>query len=238
MYKLIIQVVKMILFTTLISFGTYSGASVVISGTRVIYLEEEGEVTVLLTNEGASSVLVQSWLDNGDIDAMPDNINIPFILSPPIIRIDPEKNQKLRMSYSGKTLPSDRESLFWLNVLEIPQTKIDAPKNRLQVAFRSRIKFFYRPIGLKGDAIEAARSLSWSIKDGHLSVYNHSAFYVSLISITVLHSGKKTVIDGDIVEPFNSKDFPVKSGMLSTHDSLTYEYINDWGAVVVQDVLL
>lgn len=230
--------VSVVLFLTLMSFSVCSIASVVISGTRVIYPENEREVTVKLTNEGQSPVLVQSWLDKGNIDTKPDNINVPFILTPPINRINPEKSQTLRVSYSGGSLPSDRESVFWLNVLEIPQTQVGVAPNRLQVAFRSRIKFFYRPAGLKSDATEAAKNLSWSIKSGRLSAENRSSFYVSLVSVTISHTGKKTAIDGEMITPFGSQDFTIKPATLSAGDVVTYEYVNDWGAVKSQVITL
>ena len=238
MYRYISKSIEIFIFSGLMFFSLHSSASVVISGTRVIFPENEREVTVKLTNEGLSPVLVQSWLDKGDIDTKPDNINVPFILTPPINRINPEKSQTLRVSYSGGTLPSDRESVFWLNVLEIPQTKAAAAPNRLQVAFRSRIKFFYRPAGLKSDATESAKTLSWSIKDGRLSAVNRSSFYVSLVSVTVSHAGKKTSIDGEMIAPFGSQDFSVKPAALSAGDAVTYEYVNDWGAVKSQDTTL
>lgn len=227
-----------ILFPLLISFSFCTGAAVVISSTRVIYPAKEREVTVKLTNEGISPVLIQSWLDKGDIETNPDNINVPFVLTPPINRVNAGNSQTLRISYSGDALPSDRETAFWLNVLEVPRTKADAAANRLQIAFRSRIKFLYRPEGLKGDAAQAANALSWSIKNGHLSVDNHSSYYVSLASITVSHAGKKIAIDGEMIGPLSSKAFPVKSMVFSAGDKITYEYINDWGAVKSQSVTL
>lgn len=47
------------------------------------------------------------------------------------------------MSYS---LPKDRESVFYLNIFDIP-TKLEnkQDKNVLQLAIKSRIKLFYRP---------------------------------------------------------------------------------------------
>jgi P pilus assembly chaperone PapD len=75
-----------------------SQASVVISGTRIIYTQRDREVTVRLTNDGASPALVQVWLDRGDPKADPTSINVPFMLSPPMFRIDPTKGQSLRIS--------------------------------------------------------------------------------------------------------------------------------------------
>ncbi|HFI5640950.1 TPA: fimbria/pilus periplasmic chaperone [Raoultella planticola] len=229
-----------ILVLTLISFSAYTNASVVISGTRVIYPSNEKEVTIKLTNEGKSPVLVQSWIDKGDIDSKPDNINVPFLLTPPINRINSEKSQTLRLSYTGSntTLPTDRESIYWLNVLEVPQTKGDVSPNRLQIAFRSRIKLFYRPAGLENDATEAAKSLKWSRDQSQINVRNDSAYYVSLASVTIYHQGKKDTIDGELVAPFSTKGFTVKSFNINQGDKVSYEYINDWGAVKSQDSTL
>ena len=95
-------------------------AGVVISGTRVIYQAKEREVTVKLSNEGDAPALVQVWLDTGNPNAMPDESKVPFTLSPPLFRLDPKKGQSLRLIYTQEPLPQDKESLFWLNVLEVP----------------------------------------------------------------------------------------------------------------------
>jgi len=217
--------------STLVFLSFYSNASVVINATRIIYPEKETEVTVILTNKGQSPVLVQNWLDDGDINASPERIDVPFIIAPPINRIDPGKSQTLRISYSGGALPSDRESIFWLNILEIPQTKPGASPNRLQVAFRSRIKLFYRPSELIKDPTEAADALSWSINNGVLTAKNDSAFFISLMSTTLINSDKKMIIDGEMIAPFSSHDFSLKNNALLKGDKVSYDYINDWGAV-------
>ena len=218
-----------ILFIIFFIFGMHANASIVINGTRVIYPENEKEVTVQIKNKGTDPVLLQNWLDTGNIDESPDNINIPFILTPPINRVNAEKSQTLRIQYIGDTLPLDRESVFWLNVLEIPKTKVDLPENRLQIAFRSRIKLFYRPAQLKGNAIEAASSLQWSIKNKALVIQNTSEYHVSLISISFSHLGKEKVIEADMISPFSSQEIPLEFD-ISKGDVITYEYIDDWGA--------
>jgi P pilus assembly chaperone PapD len=69
---------------------------------------------------------VQSWIDTGDPTALPEKINVQFVIMPPITRIDAGKGQMLRLIYTGGTLADDRESIFWLNILAIP------PKNPIQ----------------------------------------------------------------------------------------------------------
>jgi chaperone protein EcpD len=201
-------------------------ASIVITGTRVIYPSDAKEVSVKVSNKGQAPVLIQSWLDTGDATATPDQIKVPFILTPPINRVEPQSGQTLRIRGLPNTLPSDRESLFWLNVLEIPaQPKAEqsGKNNYLQVAFRSRIKFFWRPAGLKGSLTEAVKGLQWGRGKQGLHVHNPSPYYISLVSV----STKGKTADGKMVAPFSDDDYALPAA-----GSVTGEYISDYGAVM------
>ena len=91
-------------------------ASVTIGGTRVVYPLEQREVTVKLDNDSRNPSLVQVWMDDGNPDAKPGEIKVPFVITPPIFRMDPKKAQTLRVMYSGEALPQDRESVYVLVV--------------------------------------------------------------------------------------------------------------------------
>lgn len=200
-------------------------ASIVITGTRVIYPSDAKEVSVKLNNAGKLPVLVQSWIDKGDANAKPESIKVPFILTPPINRVEASKGQTLRISYTGEALPTDKESVFWLNVLEIPaKSKVSTAENYLQMAFRSRIKFFYRPVGLQGDANEAAKAVTWTAKGNTLLANNPTPYFVSFVTLSA--SGKK--IEGSMVAPYSN--LTVK---LSGHagSKVSGEYVNDFGAI-------
>jgi len=97
-------------------------ASVTITGTRVIYPAGEKEITVRLQNKGVLPALVQSWIDSGDANQPLDEIRVPFVLMPPVSRIEAHGSQTLRLMFTGDNLPADKESVFWLNVLDIPPT--------------------------------------------------------------------------------------------------------------------
>ncbi|WP_440515006.1 fimbrial biogenesis chaperone [Serratia sarumanii] len=224
----------LLIFLMLICFNAYS--SIVINGTRFIYNESDKEITVKITNAGQSPVLVQSWMDDGDAFKKPEEIRVPFIVSPPINRIDPKKSQTLRISYTGLKKNHDRESVYWLNVLEIPQTKPTAPDNKLQIAFRSRLKLFYRPKGLLGNAVTAGDSLSWSFESSGLTVENKSPFSVSIISVTLKKSGQTKVYSQDMLLPFTKRNVLIDSKRASDIESLSYDYINDWGAVISRHI--
>lgn len=211
---------------------TPTEASTVISGTRIIYPENEKEVTVKINNPGNSPVLIQSWIDDGDPNANPDRVKVPFILKPPLSRIDAGKGQTLRMSYIGGTLARDRETLYWLNVLEVPPiNKNNDVKNNLQIAYRTRIKVFFRPDGLSGDVNKAMESLKWRLTDKGLEATNDTPYYVNLLDVRIKHMGKQKAIDVDKVPPFGKAVFSVKGETMSKDDSFYYDYINDWGGI-------
>lgn len=96
-------------------------ADVVISGTRIVYQQSMKDVIVNLDNRGKNPLLPQIWLDDGSPNVNPQELKLPFVITPPISRIDPGKGQSVRVTYLQQPLPQDRESLFWFNVLEIPK---------------------------------------------------------------------------------------------------------------------
>lgn len=213
-------------------------ASVVIGGTRVIFHAKEREATVRLSNPGQLPALTQVWLDKGDPGASPASISVPFTVTPPIARIDPGKGQTLRIFHTGESLPQGRESVFWLNVLEVPPTSKDQPEvNKLQLAFRTRIKLFYRPDGLSGSAQEAPTKIEWRLlrKGGQawVEARNPTAFFVSLAHLEVLGAGKSAKFEqGGMVGPGETQEFPLTGDVPADALMLHYQAINDLGGPI------
>ncbi|MEQ4924883.1 fimbrial biogenesis chaperone [Proteus hauseri] len=235
------KLIKSFFISLLLVIPTWVNAGVVISGTRVIYNEGEKEVTIKVSNEGKVPVLIQNWIDTGDVDAKPENIQVPFVLTPPVFRIEPQKSQSLRISFTGAVaLPKDKESVYWLNVLEIPPNANTEVDNKLQIAYRSRIKLFYRPDVLKDKigAINAAEGLKFAVSGNNLKVINNSPYFVSLVSIT-LSNNEKNPIDGDIVPPLGQHEFTIPNGVSANLGSnVVYRYVNDWGAMKIVETKL
>ncbi|KWE58087.1 pilus assembly protein [Burkholderia ubonensis] len=214
-------------------------AAIVITGTRVIYPEQSREVNVRLANIEAAPVLVQSWIDDGDSDANPDQIKVPFVLTPPVFRVEPKKGQTLRIMYTGTNLPTDRESVFWLNVQEIPPQPTNAEDtNLLQLAFRTRIKLFFRPAALQDGP--SGELLKWKVVQddkGHsvLRVDNPSPYYVSFSRVALKVGDKEIQFDPSMVPPFDHVSFAQQRGAHSTlaRGTVSYKLLNDYGAEVV-----
>ena len=68
--------------------------NIIVNGTRFIYPENTSEITVQMTNTGRTPSLAQIWLDEGDAEVVPEAITTPFIISPPIVRVDGGNGQR------------------------------------------------------------------------------------------------------------------------------------------------
>lgn len=84
----------------LFSLSTAHANNIIVNGTRFIYAEDSAEITIQMTNTGKSPSLAQIWLDEGDPEKLPEEITTPFIISPPIARIDAGNGQSLRIKKS------------------------------------------------------------------------------------------------------------------------------------------
>lgn len=173
------------LLTTLLLLST-AHAGIQIDSTRVIYPAGKREVTLSMTNDADTPRLLQAWIDDGNEDTRPNTITVPFLVTPPIFRLDPGKGQSLRIVFTGGDVARDRESVYWLNVLEVqprPPGKKEGKNNYVQFSVRSRLKIFYRPAGLPGSPKESVAQLRWRrvVEGGGqaLECDNPTAFNVS-----------------------------------------------------------
>lgn len=223
--------------------ASLSQAALVLGGTRVLYPADQREVTLKLTNEGSGPVLVQSWIDDGNPNATPDQVKVPFTLAPPLFRLDPKKGQALRIIYTQEPLAQDKESLFWLNALEVPPRSADgeSSSSRLQLAIRSRIKLFFRPTGLSGRANDAPGKVLWSFvrkSDGGyaLKADNPTPYHVTFSKVIVQSGGKDYVNEeGAMVAPGAAVQLDM--GRLAAVETdiptvVRYSAINDYGTAV------
>ncbi|EAO2685132.1 fimbrial chaperone [Salmonella enterica] len=213
-----------------------ASADIVISGTRIVYPQSSKDVIVNLDNRGNKPLLIQTWLDDGRDGTNPQELKLPFVITPPVSRIDPQKGQSVRITYMGGALPQDRESLFWFNVLEIPpksKAKEGESLNQLQLAFRTRIKLFFRPDGLKGTPGDAAEHVKWSQKkEGNtlsLVAQNDAPYNISISSATFTVGGKSYQVDSKSILPFSNISMPVKGLTNNASGTVLYYTINDNG---------
>lgn len=215
-------------------------ASVVITGTRVIFNAAQGETTVRLTNDNSRPALVEAWIDDGDVNSTPDSAHTPFLITPPLFRMDPNKDQSLRILFApgSQPLPTDRETLFWLNVLEIPPKPggAAADRNTLQFAIRSRLKLFYRPAELPGDPLKAPDLLVFKVasdaQGAALDVHNPTPYYVTISKLSFGSEGVPVAGAEGMVAPFGDLHLPLKNlaHVPAAGTSIAFTTIDDYGA--------
>ena len=196
-------------------------AGIVIGGTRLIYDGGKKESSINVNNPDKVPFLVQSWVSpQADSTA-----KAPFIITPPLFRLDAGEGNILRVVRAGGNLPEDRESLYWMNIKSIPAGAPKEGKSQLQIAVNSRMKLIYRPKGLKGAPDERAGELKWQRTGDQLQVTNPTPFYMNFYSITV---GGSTLENVTFVPPMGHTSFPLPRG---AGNGIHWKVINDYGGI-------
>lgn len=225
---------KIICAVLAVSIYSNAHAALALSATRLILEEKDNQVSVTARNHGKQPIALQSWLEQGE--KKPNEI--PFVVTPSLARLPANQPQVLRLLYRGQGMPSDKESVLWLNAQEIPQ--VAKTQNTLQIAIRQRIKVFYRPKGLPGDANDAPTLLTWQLgKQGDQSIVtlnNPSAYHVSLLSVDGIKPYKDMA--ALMINPGDSTIIPIESLAEHAEPIVHFKTVNDWGAHIPYDVKL
>ncbi len=204
-----------------LAFGSSAHAGVVLDNTRVVFPGDARDVTVRLSNRHAHPVLVEAWVESPVVAAQ-----VPFAPDPPLFRIDPGKGQTLRLHRLPGALATDRETLFWLNVLDVPPdppTEHDA--SAMKIALHTRVKLLHRPGSLPGTPGQAPAALRWRVlDDARLEIDNPTPYHVTIARIA---DGEGWDVLGAMVAPFASTTVRPKTARRSGR--ITFEAINDLG---------
>lgn len=212
-------------------------AATYINYTRLILSEKDREVTFTIRNEGDKPVLMQLWTDHDNLLDRPEDIKMPFLILPPVFRVERNSSRVVRLQLLAdkSSLPSNKESLFWLNVLEVPQKMNKGETNALKIAFRTRIKVFYRPAAIKMTEMNAAvRDLR--ITKGYctgkpcLQLQNISPLHITLTDIQ-LSSGRviKALPADGMIPPFETLEVPLDSA--TDNEAKAFSWIDDYGVI-------
>ncbi|MNJ54862.1 Chaperone protein EcpD precursor [compost metagenome] len=110
----------------------------------------------------------------------------------------------------------------------------------LQMAFRSRIKLFYRPDGLPGTPTEAIEQVQWQVvpaSNGQglaLQAYNPSAFHVSVVELELVAGAQRDRGADGMVGPGEMRQFALErlKSRPAGNAQVEFNAINDYGALV------
>ncbi|PKB89465.1 long polar fimbrial chaperone LpfB [Ewingella americana] len=207
----------------LMTLVTPAQAGVVVGGTRLIYDGGKKESSINISNPDKNPYLIQSWVDG--IEAAGKGIQAeksPFIVTPPLFRLDGDQQNILRIVRAGGTLSETKESLYWLNIKSIPSA--EKKENTLQIAVKTRIKLIFRPTGVKSSLVDAAKTLTWKRVGNSIEVINPSAHYFTFFNVKLNGTAVKNIT---MVAPQSSATFALPANF--TGSSLSWQYINDYG---------
>jgi len=227
-------------------------SAISLSHTRLIISASDREATPWVSNDGAHPVLLQVWMDTGEREADLRRIAVPFVVAPPLFRLEPGATKRLRILYNGNaSVPQDRESVHWLNVLEIPpkaDAEAEGGRSRLQLSFRIRVKVFYRPEGMEPPGENAHEKLVFELRrhgqEGVVRVTNPTAVHQTLLDVAIgtdrQHAVATSKRPDDMIAPHASIELPVKlNGPAALAEARAfYSVINDYGSVALgeQDI--
>lgn len=219
----------------------FAAAGIMAETTRLIFPEGATERSLMLANTNDYPVLVQTWVDNGDVNNTPEKTDSPFIVLPAVFKMGAGEIKGVRVIFKTQSLPKDRESVFWLNLYEIPPTgnkNSQGNEAKLLVAMNTQMKIFYRPKNLskKIDTIRDNLQFTLTKEENNLilTCHNSTAFYASFASLNLFSTGRVYKPDTKLdmmVAPFSTERFTFKADKIPKGQriDLEFELITDAG---------
>lgn len=229
--------IKWLLFSFyFLSLQVYAG--IMPSQSRVIYHAGDKDQSLMLVNTNDYPVIVQNWVDNGE--GTPDAKDIPFVSIPPVFRLEKSDVRGIRIIYNNTSLPQDRESLYWLNIYEIPPEKKDInPDNSILVTMNTQIKVLFRPEGVTQKPEEAIKRVTCRRQTSSvIECNNPSPIHLSVVDMKLhTRNGKTQNATGSdfMLTPKSKKTFTFnESNEVATKIDMVY--LNDTGETITYEI--
>ncbi|MDS1619809.1 fimbria/pilus periplasmic chaperone [Escherichia coli] len=208
--------------------------SVRLGATRVIYDPASSGAALAVTNPQTYPILVQSQVLTEDMKG-----KAPFVVTPPLFRLDGQQQSRLRIVRTGGNFAEDRESIQWLCVKGIPpkaddqwakdkdgkSAVSDKVSLNIQMSINSCIKLFVRPGSIKGHPDDVASSLTWHKQGQRVNAVNDTPFYMNLVALKV---DGHAIGNVHYIPPFSSYSYELPAG---TARNVTWQVINDYGGM-------
>ncbi|KAA8560885.1 putative fimbrial chaperone YfcS [Pseudomonas extremaustralis] len=206
-----------------------ANAAVGLDRTRVIFDGGKDATSVNITNNNTQlPYLAQGWIE----DEEGQKITSPLIVLPPVQRLEPGKQSQVKVQAlpAAKSLPQDRETVYYFNLREIPPRSDKA--NTLQIALQTRIKLFYRPQAITPSQQDLSNpwqeKLTLTLEGERYQVNNPTPYYVTLVDARSTKDGKTVAgFEPLMVPPKGTLALGPTAKALGTSPYLAY--VNDYG---------
>ncbi|EJD6501366.1 fimbria/pilus periplasmic chaperone [Providencia rettgeri] len=212
---------KYLLFIMFLNSSFSMAGGITVGATRVIYDSDKREALISVNNSDITPYLIQSWVE---LDEEKKD-KAPFIITPPLFRLDGNAENILRIVKTNEDLPDNKESLFWINIKAIPSSTRNNEQNTLQIAIRTKIKLIYRPSSITGNPLDKAKELTWKQVGNKLTITNPTPYILNFETIKV---GQHSIENPLFIMPYSQETYNLPNGV---NGNVSWSIINDFGGV-------
>ena len=215
---------KFFISASLLLFTASSHAAFVLNSTRYVFDEKRDNISVQVDNQSTQEYGGQIWIENQD----QNDKNVYFVPSPTFFKVADQHKQILRILKINDVLPRDKESLFWINIQEIPKAPKDGI-NALSIALHTQVKMFYRPEALKEKRENAEQNIKMISSEGNTVLWNDTPYYFAIISVK--QNGTPIKVSDDIKDKLSvfAPGDKVSLGKSISSNSLSIVAFDDYG---------
>ncbi|MGF1778315.1 fimbria/pilus periplasmic chaperone [Vibrio nomapromontoriensis] len=223
----------LLLMALLMCWSVTASAAFVLNTTRVVVSEKDKYVSFEVSNQGTEEYGGQVWIENPVIPGSDG----AFVAIPAFFRVGPGEKQIVRIVNASRGLDGSKEHLYWLNVQEIPPK----PKNKnvIQLAVRSKIKLFYRPLNLRDGRKDVESEIFIGNTNAGYILRNDSPYFLSIVAIKD-PDGNKIQLSNNVANmlatfrPF--EEVIIGNSIPKNANTLTVFSMNDYGGVSKYDI--
>lgn len=206
------------------AFGALLGdkGGISFNHTRVIYNASDKLQTLTVKNRSDKAWLIQSLV----VTSSQDNKPAPFLITPPLYRLEAGTEQTLRILSQGIALAEDKESVFYLSIQAIlASQQQSAAVQQTAVSMRFNLKMFYRPADVGEPSVNASCLLRFSQNNRQIRVENPSRWHVTLRTLTF--DGKPHNLDA---QPMMLAPHSVQL-IAGSGNHVRWQAVNDFGSL-------
>ncbi|MBO2651602.1 fimbrial biogenesis chaperone [Shewanella algae] len=205
---------------------------------RVVYEAAKPEQSLQLANLNDYPVLVQLWIDDGNPGSTPDKATYaPVISLPAIFNLAAGEQRSIRLVRVREDLPEDRESLYWLNIYEVPPKPLiqgSSAEQLVLLTMRTQMKLFFRPESLSAKAVNMIESVKLDWREGKLQINNQGPFFLTITRIEF--DNLTPPLQPQMLAPFSSESLELPIKPLA--QSASIYYLDDYGVEQLWKVAL
>ncbi|CAH0530405.1 fimbria/pilus periplasmic chaperone [Vibrio hippocampi] len=217
--SIVSKLLTLLLFIPLPLWAAFS-----LDGTRFVYHETAKSMEVQVTNSEERDYGGQVWVENYTHSAQESY----FAIYPALFKIGGQSVQQVKF-INIAPLSKDQESLFYINVQEIPPIASDNQMNNaIAIAITTKVKLFYRPESLKKDRPSAEKNITARRTAKGIVLENPTPYYFAVTKVHQLPDLPKATMDNlAIFSPQSEVILPVSQQ--TQLKELSFLAINDYG---------